>query len=147
MYLKIGQHIRCLLTSGLTVEGIIKDYSDNLLLLSSVTDNSEFIIHNCDKSLLLTSIINQTTEEKIVEKPIQTEFEKSFEINLEEEGNEDDEEISEASLKSKTLAKLHLMMAEQEKKNIKEKLKNHSIGDVQPIQYKPINLATIKVKK
>ncbi len=115
-----GQYVKCLLTGGPLVEGIVEEWSNYVRLKSN---NDYYIIHNI-KDIILTKIINQVSEI-----PLET---------LEKEFQETYEKPSDDHLRVKQLTDLRVLMAQQEKKIIEDQLKSHTISGAKPVKYESI---------
>ena len=144
----IGQQVKCLLINNGIAEGyvILWDFP-NYVKLKSLIDDSVFIIHNPDKNIVLTKIINYTEAESIKDKseeivvkqpdpicPLEEEFQKTVDLP------------SDDDLRLKKLAELRILMAEQDRKIIKEKISNRTFYPYMPRKpvYETPNWAKIK---
>jgi len=125
-----GQHVKCILKNGAIVEGIVKEWGANSVELRSLDGESILIIPHPNEDIMLIKVL--------LEKPkpdVEIIKEKIIEAgSLEEELQKTVEQTSD-DLRLKKMADLKILLAQQEKKIITDKLKDHHISDVRKAQY------------
>lgn len=144
----VGQHVKCLLVNNTLAEGFVMIWDPKWCIkLKSLDSESVFIIHHPDRDIVMTKVILDPEPEEIPEKlsiPPEPEgdLEKQWEKTL--AGPSDDE------LRIKKLAELRVLMAEQDKRIIKERIRSHHPGSAyaprKPIYQQP-NLNKIKLPR
>lgn len=127
-----GQHVKCLLRGNTLAEGIVTEWGNNIVQLLSLDEQSILIIHHPQDDILLTKIIlcDNWISKKDKDVPVQIK-----QTDLEQQFHKVYEEPSDKHLRLKKLAELRLMIAEQDKKIISDKLKEHHIGNVKEVKY------------
>ena len=130
----VGQHVKCILRTGAMAEGIVEEWFVNTVQLRSLDGESILIIPHPNEDIMLIKII--------LEKPAQKEkashsLPNGIVVNAELSKEIQDTQAlpSDDPKRIETLAKLRIMLAEQEKKIITEKVKSHSIGDAKKVKY------------
>jgi hypothetical protein len=125
-----GQHVKCILKNGAVVEGIVEEWSTNSVELRSLDGESILIIPRPNEDIMLIKVLLEKLKpeveiikEKIIEKG-----------SLEEELQKTVEQTSN-DLRLKKMAELKILLAQQERKIITDKLKDHHISDVRKAQY------------
>lgn len=118
MILKPGQYIKILFRTGISVEGTVKQWDDDdCVILSADKKSFLFIPHAQDDIMVIQVVIDRPTTD-IVE-------------NIKKyKDNESDED-----LKLKTLGELYKDKIEQDRKIVKDKLKDHNIENVRRVEY------------
>ncbi len=124
----IGQYVKCLLINNLIVEGYVEGWSDLFVKIKSPDDNNILIIHHPERDIVLTKIVLQTKKEIITSS-------KEKLTNLEKEFEQEYTKSSDDNLRIKKLADLKVMIAEQDKKIITDKLKDHHISETRIVKY------------
>lgn len=126
MIFENGQHIKCILTNSSIVEGTVIEYNNDYLKLRSLDDKDLFIINNPKQNIIITKIsLNKDAKSELINE--KKELEKRF--------KETYNKPSDDNLRANNLAKLKIMLIEQEKKIISEAVKNHNIGEVSQTKY------------
>ncbi len=126
MIFEIGQHVKCVLTNSSVVEGTVTEFCDDYLKLKSLDDNDLFIINNPRQNIVVTKIsLNKEVKSKLIHD--KKELEKRFQ--------EIHNKPSDDKLRNTNLAKLKMMLIEQERKIVSEAVKNHNIGEVKQTKY------------
>jgi hypothetical protein len=120
---RIGQHVKCVLRTGAIAEGIVNEWG-NSVELKSLDGESILILPHANDDIMLIKII--------LKKDIIKEIPKLN--NLEEEMVDAYNQPSN-DLRIKKIAELKILMAEQEKKIIADKLKSHSIDSIKKVEY------------
>ena len=156
---QIGQHVKCLLRTGVLAEGIIEEWGEKTVQLRSLDEENILIItHPNDDIMLIKIILNdqpavaEITEKvtEITEKIRKKELKNSYKFNhpdLEEKFQEVYEKPSNDDLRLKQLADLKVLLIEQEKKIIIDKLKEHHIGPVNKAKYGQPGFLSLKSTK
>lgn len=119
----IGRHVKCLLTNNTLVEGTVMIWDlSRWVKLRSLDSESVFIIHHPDRDIVMTKIVlNSEPEEEF---PVYTPDPKPL-PELEAEWQKTYDGPSDDELRTKRLAELKVLMIEQEKKIIRDKVKTH----------------------
>lgn len=124
-----NSHVKIFFKNNIQVEGYVESWSSNVCVLKS-ENNSLLVIQNLTDDVLMF-IISET--EKPKSEVIQS-FEK--EKNIIQEKFEETKTLKEPELqKIKKLAELKMLLNQQEKKIIQEKLKDHTISNVKETIY------------
>ena len=126
MIFEIGQHVKCVLTNSSVIEGTVIEFCDDYLKLKSLDDNDLFIINNPKQNIVVTKIsLNKEVKSKLIHD--KKELEKRFQETYNKPSND--------NLRNNNLAKLKMMLIEQERKIVSEAVKNHNIGEVKHTKY------------
>lgn len=122
------KEVKLLLNNGVVIEGFIKEWQDNELLVYSENGN-ETIVFSPKTNIVAIKIINGSEENKISSKEEKmTDLEEKFEQTYNEPSENND-------LRVKNLSDLRVELLKQEKKIISDKLKDHNIGSIKTVQY------------
>lgn len=129
---EIKQRIKCLLTNGTLVEGIIENWTDEEVVLLSLDGESLLILPQPQRDIMLIKIVLDDKEKiKPVEKPKpklpQSELHKQFEEVL--------ALPSDTPGRIETLAELRKQLTEADKAIVARKLKEHHIGNTRLTEY------------
>lgn len=131
MIFEIGQNVKCILTNSSIVEGSVFEFNDDCLKLKSLDGNDLFIINNPKQNIMITKItINKIPKSKLIDE--KKDLEELFKKEYDKPSND--------NLRANNLAKLKIMLIEQERKIVSEAVKNHSIGEVNQTKYTNIDL-------
>jgi sRNA-binding regulator protein Hfq len=124
MIKSIGQHVKIFLRNSMVLEGIVEDWTDQSVILKSLDEESQFIIHHPTQDILLTKVILSAPpdeETQLEPTPTAPNFPQEIEeVSVEEE----------IDLRTKNLVELKQLKAQQERKILVEKMKDHHIGQV-----------------
>lgn len=139
---KNGQYVKCMLRNNTVVEGIVENWAGGVatgtIQLYSLDGNSMFIIPNSEDIMLIKIVLDKPKVEEVEEVKekiiVKTELEQKFEDKYNEHHNPYD--LS----RNKSLADLKILLAEQERRVISEKLRDHHAGSAS-------DLSTIKYHK
>lgn len=124
----IGSHLKCMLKNNIVMEGILQNWATDGVELKSLDDNRLIIIMDPTDIMMITvSLVEEKTEE-ILALPLPM-------SELEEKFQEVYEQPSGDSNRHKSLAQLKIMMAEQERKIVANKIKSHHIGETRKVKY------------
>lgn len=127
-----GQHIKCLLRNNIFVEGILEEWFANMVKLKSL-DGKSIIVITDPKDIMMFKVFLEKPEKEIEEfseftVPIPpTELEQEFQSVYEQPSDE--------PTRTKSLAELRVLMAEEERQNIVNKLRSHHIGETRKVKY------------
>ena len=114
-----GQHVKCFMRSTMVLEGIVEEWSDTQVVLKSLADQSVLIIHRPNEDIAVTKVVLEEPQEKPkLELP---EIKQAVKDKLEEVLNSTDD----AELDKMNIQQLRQLVAEQEKKIISDKIKDH----------------------
>jgi hypothetical protein len=141
---QVGQHVKCILKTGVMAEGIVEEWSSNEVQLRSLDKDSILIITHPNEDISLIKIILSIPK---IDLPIADKIDNTTEVinsqELEFAKNDLEHKFQEAKKLSsndptrvKTISELRIMMAAQEKKIISEKIQNHYIGNASGVKYK-----------
>jgi hypothetical protein len=126
-----GQYVKCILKNGAVVEGYVEEWIQNEVQLRSIDGESIMIITHPEEDIMLIKIMLDKQES--IETPVnspppaRTDLEQEFEETYNQPSNDD--------LRVKKLAELKIMLVEQDKKIITDKMKDHRIGEVKKVMY------------
>lgn len=130
----LGRHVKCFLRNSTVVEGIMEGCS-TVIQLRSLDGKSLLIIHSPEQDIILTKVLlPKETAEQAGEPEVKVDKYPPNELlsqgvledpftNLMATGKE--EPLDPMTLKAKTMAELKIQMAEEERKIIANKLKDH----------------------
>lgn len=125
---QVGMHVKCILRTGAIAEGIVENWYQNEVHLTSLDGESLLVITHPDEDIMLIKIIlkssTQLPEPTLVPK---MKLQDEFQIVYEQPSNSD--------LRIKKMAELKIMMAEQEKRILTEKMKDHHVGEIRKVTY------------
>lgn len=124
---QIGQHVKCILRTGVMVEGIIEEWGESVQL-KSLDGESILIIPHYTNDIMMIKIMLpkkiENKEEQIISKnKLEKEFEEAY------------KQPSEENFRIKKLAELKKLLINQEKKIISEKIKDHNIEAIKKAEY------------
>lgn len=123
---KEGQHVKCILRTGAIAEGIVEEWFNNHVQLKSLDGESILIItHPAEDIMLIKIILEPKTQAEEVSDKIRAKsaLEQKFEeVRQNHDPNNADDR--------KTLAQLRVELAEQERKIVSEKLKDHTATQI-----------------
>lgn len=119
---KIGQHVKCLLKTGILAEGKVEIWNENEVHLLSLDEKSILIITHPSEDIMLIKIILNKNKmpDKISNNDITT--------NLTEINSSNNDRL-------KSLVSLRKELAEQERRIISDKLKTHEAAGVSKVKY------------
>jgi hypothetical protein len=143
---KAKQHVKCIMRTGAMVEGIVQEWTPHEVQLLSLDAESILIIPHPAEDIMLIKIIVGMPK---IDLPIVDKVENTTEVVTSNGAWEVDGEIaglerkfqeaknlpSDDPERLKTLAELRILMAEQEKKIITEKMRNHYPSETRKVQY------------
>lgn len=123
---QIGQHITCLLRNNILIEGIVTEWNSDGIQLKSIDEKSMIVVPQLSDIIMIKIFLEEIPQnkEKIIN---QTELEEQF--------DESYNQPSDNPLRTKSLAELKILMIEQEKQTLVNKLKNHHIGETRKVKY------------
>lgn len=129
MKLEKDLHVKCILKNNALLEGIIKVWSDEEIILESLDRKSIMIVHGGTSDIVLTKVIleeDNTSElsTENIQSAISEKIKNVLEIPAEE-----------TELKDKSVKELVDLRNEQERRIIREKLKDHSATEIRTVQY------------
>lgn len=130
----IGSHVKVLLRNATTVEGIVETWNDQNIKLISLDQKSYCILYEPKQDILLVKVFIEPVKE-IETTPIP----EKKKIELEQQFQKTYQEPSEDPLRVKKIAELKIMMAAQERQITANKLKQHHIPTVVPVNYEQPN--------
>jgi len=123
-------HVKILLRNNATVEGIVKNWYANVVELQSLDEQSCIIIPHPEEDIILIKVfLNNSSEEKISsnsENP-QNELEQKFQQTLEQPSDDPD--------RIQSLAELRILLSQQERQILTNKLRQHHLGETKKVEY------------
>lgn len=135
----IGKHVKLLLQGNLILEGIVKDWFEDQVILTSLDKKSISIVMHPEEDIRVIKVILEpediSTQSSSSEDSEPIPDKKEIKTQLEKKFDEVYNSPSEDNLRIKTLSELKSQLVEQEKAIISEKLKNHEIGEVRTVKY------------
>lgn len=132
---EIGQHVKCLLRNNSLVEGIVKYWNTDRIELQSLDEKSILIIPHPEQDIMMIKILLENISDKENSQKLNPPNHAFYSAELEKQIQETYDLPSDDPRRIKTIAELKIMLAEQEKKIIVEKMKEHHLGDVRKVQY------------
>jgi hypothetical protein len=141
-----GQHVKCILRNGAVAEGIVIEWFASEVQLRSLDHESILIITHPTEDIILIKVITGMPK---IDLPLIDEVIDTTEVitaplaydalatksDLEDKFEEAKTLPMDDPERIKALAKLRIMMAEQDKKIISEKVRNHFPSETRKIQY------------
>jgi hypothetical protein len=147
MKIQEDQFIKVILKNNILLEGFVEEFSEKEICLRSSDGKSLFLILDTSQVILIKIILEPEKDiashriEGVEEKPRTTKQPAEQKIEIEKEFHKTYEQPSGDELRTKKLAELKIMLAEQEKKIISEKMRSHDIGEVtQSVYADPLSL-------
>lgn len=125
-------HVKILLKNNATVEGIVQEWGTNIKL-RSLDDQSYMIIPHPESDIVLIKVFHSDTfEEKekieiVSEEEIKTELEQQFQQVV--------KQPSDDPTRHKSLAELKVLLANQDRQIIANKLRSHHLGETKKVEY------------
>lgn len=114
---QINQHVKCVFRNGTVVEGIVEEWTNNIVQLKSLDSKSILIIMRPSEDIMLIKILLNLPDNKIdINKDSNNDF-----ANVVQESVVDYNKPDEV----KSLAELRIELAKQERKILAEKLREH----------------------
>jgi hypothetical protein len=128
----VGQYVKCLLTSNNLVEGYVEFWDSTQVQLKSLDNKSILIINHPDDGISVIKIMlnepqKETIKPELIKQENLTDLDKQFKQTYDQPSGDD--------LRTKKLAELRILQAEQEKKIVSEKLRQHHIAEVRKVTY------------
>lgn len=138
-----NSRVKILLTNSTVVEGTVKKWFGESIVLQSLNDDSTMIIINPQQNVMLVKVYSESASEEPdyenkTEEPMTT-FVEEPQTQLQLEFEEVLDQPSDDPIRNKTLAHLRTLMAEEDRQIIANKLKSHHIGDAKRVQYEQPN--------
>jgi hypothetical protein len=126
-----GTQIIAVMNNAIQIAGVVEVWSEQESILM-LKDGSKWIIHNTAKDVMLTKLVvmepslKETQNERHA---LQEEFEEACQAASDD-------------LRVKKLAELKILLNNQEKQIISQKLREHEITEVKPVQYEQPRFST-----
>jgi hypothetical protein len=121
-----GQHIKCFLRNGNVLEGIVETWSDTEIVLKTLDSQNLMIIHDPKQDIMLTKVLFD------VQAPAPSRAQEIADKIKAKAAKEGQPEPDEPSLDVMTKAQLQVELAEQERRVVAEKLKDHYLDSQAP---------------
>src|SRR5574339_599291 len=139
-------HVKILLRNNTIVEGIVEEWYGNVVKLQSLDDKSYVIIPHPEEDIILIKVLTGMPK---IDLPLVDEVTDTTDTVTSEGVRMVEREISDLESqfetaknlptddpnKTQTLAQLRILMAEQEKKIISEKVRNHYPSETKKVKY------------
>jgi sRNA-binding regulator protein Hfq len=119
------QSVKILFKNGMYLDGIVESWTDTKAVLRSLDGNSLIIIQNTSEDIMAVKVYLKTSEKNI---ELKTNLEKEFQEVL-------DKPAEDINAKTKRLVDLRMMLSEQDKKIVANKLKEHHITEPNKVKY------------
>ena len=135
MKIAVGTYVICLLRNSIVAEGTVEEWSDDQCVLKSADKKNLIILPDPRQDIIMIKVI--LDESKPIAKPpapvTKTQIANTI-MSIRDQFNH----ISHyppSDLRNQKLAQLKILLIEEEKKEIAEKLRNHHIGQVKETSY------------
>lgn len=125
MKLEKSQHIICCLRNSAVLEGVVESWSDDEAILLSLDGQSRLIIAHPEADIVFVKVILNSVAQAPLPEVKQKVYDK-----LQEVVSEPDEDLRKHSIKQ-----LKTLVDQQERKIIREKIKEHRLSDVRMVKY------------
>lgn len=125
MIVEKSKHVICCLKNNALLEGTVESWSDEEVVLLSLDTMSRLIILNPKQDIVFVKIILESLKQKKL-----PELKQQISQELGEVLQEED-----TDLKNESIQHLKALVVEQERKIIKEKTKDHQLGQPRSISY------------
>jgi hypothetical protein len=125
MKFEIDQHVIFYLQNNISIEGIIEFYSEEEAILTSLNGLSKLIIPHPERDIVFAKIVLESLKKQPlseIKEKISTEIREVL-----KEPNED--------LRGKSIRHLKALVAEQDRKIMVERIKNHQLGEPRIVDY------------
>lgn len=124
-------HVKILLRNNATVEGIVQEWS-NFIKLQSLDEQSYMIIPRPEDDIILIKVFLENPSEekekiKTTSEEIKTELEQQFQQVV--------EQPSDDPTRHKSLAELKVLLVNQDRQIITDKLRSHHLGETKKVEY------------
>lgn len=125
MIIEKSKHVICCLKNNAILEGTVESWSDDEVVLLSLDTLSRLIILNPRQDIVFVKIILESLKQKDL-----PELKRQISQELGQALQEED-----VDLKNKSVQHLKALVVEQERKIIKEKTKDHQLGQPRSVNY------------
>ncbi len=125
MKLEKSQHVICCLKNNAILEGTIESWSDDEVVLLSLDTLSRLIIPRPKEDIVFVKVVLESLKQKELPEIKQHISQELGQVLQEEDVN----------LKDKSIRHLKALVDEQERKIIKEKIKDHQLGQPRVVSY------------
>lgn len=116
--IEVNQHVKCLLKTGIWLEGIVQNWSKDLIILKTLSGKNLSIIHGGEADIAFTTLVLEAPS-----KPIpQSEYHNIVSKKIKEAVSVPAEQ---EELKKMTIKELLILKREQEQKILEEKMGGH----------------------
>jgi hypothetical protein len=125
-------HVKILLKNNATVEGIVQEWGINIKL-RSLDDQSYMIIPHPESDIVLIKVFHSDTFEE--KEKIETASEDEVKTKLERQFQQVIEQPSDDPTRHKSLAELKVLLANQDRQLIADKLRSHHLRETKKVEY------------
>jgi hypothetical protein len=127
-----NQHVKCIFRNGTIVEGMVEEWVPGTVHLRSLSDQSLMIILHPDEDIMMIKVIPDPEEEIVVQDNAEDEIKSNSSLGQVQEQIrsklKEVEDNKDPELEKLSVAELKRLAAEQEKKIIVDKIKEHFPG-------------------
>lgn len=134
-----NRHVKIVFKNGIQIEGISQEFGKDSASIRSLTDDSEiFIMHPSEDIMfvkMMPEVQDDTTEPEQEEIQVE-ENQPTQPMSPAEAINQIQiDDFTDQNLRLQKLAELRLAAAQQERKIVAEKIKDHTVTEVRSTQY------------
>ena len=129
----LNKHVQILLQNNMILEGVVKYWDNNQVIIVSLDDQSASVILHPKEDIRIVKILKNTVLSDIPVKPAEDPEQQLK--NIENKFKETYQAPSDNDLRLKNLVDLKSELIRQEKLIIANKLKEHTIGEVKAVKY------------
>jgi hypothetical protein len=119
-------HVKILLRNNTIAEGIVQEWSDTIKLQSLDDQSYMIILHPKEDIILIKVFLEDAPEEKEEIKPT-SELEQKFQQIIEQPSDE--------PTRHQSLAELRVLLSQQERQILANKLRQHHLGETKKVEY------------
>jgi hypothetical protein len=142
MIVPSNSHVKILLKCNLLIEGIVQPGDDDTVItLLSLDNTNKFIIPRPKEDIVVIKVLLNKAPDaeapppKIIVPEKNTETTSTTKIKLEKDFDEVYKKPSADVLRTKTLAELRILMGNEDRQILINKLRSHHAGDLKKVKY------------
>jgi ribosomal protein L12E/L44/L45/RPP1/RPP2 len=130
MNIQAEQHIKCIFRNGTIIEGIVRAWSKEEAVLLSLNDASLMVILHPYDDVMLIKIMSEeiSAPTTATAAPTSSRAQEIADAIKAKAAEEEQPEPDEQTLHAMTAAQLHIELAEQERRIVADKLRDHYPG-------------------
>jgi len=118
--------VKILLRNNTIAEGIVQEWADTVKLRSLDDQSYMIILHPKEDIILIKVFLERPSEEKEEIKPT-SELEQKFQQTIEQPSDE--------PTRHQSLAELRILLSQQERQILANKLRQHHLGETKKVEY------------